>query len=159
MLSGTQQVTGILEKLTGSDFISELKSFFLLIQDWQSKLRETIFECQKILISPTTEFLLVCPFDKNQFLSAEEISRKIYNEGFNLHHMVINQVPDWLDEPQTKKNIQLEQFKNLYLSTLEDIKRQITTTHKNLKVYKSFNISQNLRNEDLLKIYQNITLF
>lgn len=159
VLSATDQVLTILEKLTGTDFISELRSFFNLIQKWQDSLNHIINNCQKILMAQSTEFLLVTSFDANQFKTAKEISRKIYNEGFNLKHLIINRVPQWIDETHNtdKDNQEVEKFRNLYLSTMKQIKSDLKISHQNLMVYKSFNLGQNITNDIFIQIYKNIT--
>ncbi len=154
--SGTQQVLGVLEKLTGSDFISELKDFFSLIKNWQKPINRIVIDCQKLLVSQKTEFIMVTDFDINRVSSAAEISQKIYNEGYNLGHLILNRVPSWLEETSPYKNKQIELFRKLNLSTLNNFTAKVDQIHFNLNIYKSYNISHNVDYENLYKIYTDL---
>lgn len=149
----TAKVLDILQMLTGSDFIQELKSFFSHIHTWQQPLNNLVVNCQKLLISESTEFVLVTSFDQNKFEFTQDLSRKIYNEGYNLTHLIINMTPDWLEEAVTHHEDTVESFRALYLNTLKSMSQKLSIFHQNLKVYKTFNLSQNMTHANLYKIY------
>lgn len=153
---GSLKVLNVLKLLTGSEFLNELKSFFDRIQSWQKPLRDLIYDCQRLLVSSTTEFVLVTNFDQHKFELTKELSQKIYSDGYNLTHLIINMVPDWLDETTDYKHDTVESFRKLYQSTFKNMTRQLTYFHKNLNVYKSYNLSQNVTHADLFKIYNQI---
>ena len=153
---GSLKVLNILQLLTGSEFLNELKSFFNLIQSWQKPLRDLIYDCQRLLVSPMTEFVLVTDFDQHKFNLAKELSQRIHSDGYNLTHLIINMVPDWLDEKADYKHETIESFRKLYQSTFKNMALQLSYFHKHLNVYKSYNLSQNLTHADLFKIYNQI---
>lgn len=153
---GTVKALNTLQVLTGSDFLNELKDFFTHIQAWQKPLHDMVINCQKLLISPSTEFVLVTSFDQNKFELTQNLSRKIYGEGYNLTHLIINMVPDWLDEKTRQKNNTVEVFRTLYQDTLKSMTQQLSYFHNDLTVYKSFNLSQNITHASLYKIYTQI---
>ena len=153
---GSMKILDILQMLTGSEFLNELKSFFDQIQNWQKPLRDLINGCQRLLVSPLTEFVLVTSFDQHKFELTKELSQKIHNEGYNLTHLIINMVPDWLDENTEYKQDVIESFRKNYQSTFKNMTRQLSYFHKHLNVYKSYNLSQNVTHADLFKIYNQI---
>ena len=153
---GSMKILNILQLLTGSEFLNELKSFFDRIQNWQKPLRDLINDCQRLLVSPTTEFVLVTNFDQHKFELTKDLSQKIHSEGYNLTHLIINMVPDWLDEKSEYKHETVESFRTLYQSTFKNMTRQLSYFHKHLNVYKSYNLSQNVTHADLFKIYNQI---
>lgn len=155
---GSVKALKVLQSLTGSEFLNELKAFFDRIYNWQKPLTELISDCQRLLISSATEFVLVTNFDQNKFHLTQELSRKIYSEGYNLTHLIINMAPDWLDEKTEYKNNTVESFRKLYQSTFKNMTHQLSYFHNHLNVYKSYNLSQNVTHADLFKIYQQIHL-
>lgn len=153
---GTAKTLDILKMLTGSDFLDELKDFFKAVQSWQAPLNALIVDCHKLLISQETEFVLVTSFDQNKFQLTQNLSRKVYNEGYNLTHLIVNMTPDWLDEACEYHHKTVENFRSLYLNTLKKMTQDLSGFHKNLKVYKSMNLSQNISHDNLHKIYSQI---
>lgn len=153
---GSLKALNVLQLLTGSEFLTELKSFFDRIQSWQKPLRDLIYDCQRLLVSPTTEFVLVTNFDQHKFDLTKDLSQKVHSDGYNLTHLIINMVPDWLDEKTAYKHETVESFRELYLSTFKNMTRQLSYFHKHLNVYKSYNLSQNVTHADLFKIYNQI---
>lgn len=150
---GTLQALNALQMLTGSDFLNELKSFFDSVYVWQKPLKELVLNCQKLLIADTTEFVLVTSFDQNKFELTQSLSQKIYNEGYNLTHLIVNMTPEWLEEKSLSKDPTVESFRALYQNTLKQVSQKLSHLHRHLKVYKSFNLSQNMTHADLYKIY------
>jgi anion-transporting ArsA/GET3 family ATPase len=88
--SGTDQVIKALERLTGSAFMSELADFFRSIQDWQGALEKRIQEMHKMLVSPTTSFVLVTTFEEDKVREAQKFLREIQKGGYQLRSIIIN---------------------------------------------------------------------
>lgn len=153
---GTEKAFDILKLLTGSEFFNELKLFFEAIQNWQTPIQNTIAECQKLLMSIETEFVLITNFDQNKFKDSLSLSRKIYNEGYNLSHMIINLIPDWTDEKSNEHSDEIENYRKLYKQTMKTMLDQISDSEQHLKVYKSMNLSQNINHAEMYTIYKNI---
>lgn len=96
--TGTKQVLRALESLTGSEFMSELADFFRSIQQWQGQLEKRIAEAHKLLVHPSTHFVLVTSFDEAKLKEAEFFSREIRKSGYQLSGVLINRAyPKGLD--------------------------------------------------------------
>jgi anion-transporting ArsA/GET3 family ATPase len=102
--SGTRQALKILEMLTGADFIRELSDFFMIIENWQSKLHDRTVEFQRLLVSPTTHFALVTSFEEAKLSEAQVFSQEITKSGYHLKRVFLNRAfPNWhLDALQIK---------------------------------------------------------
>lgn len=115
---GTKQVLKVLENLTGSEFMSELASFFENIEKWQSELERRTSSVHRLLVSPETHFLLVTAFDEAKLKEAAYFSREIKKGGYHLSHVVVNRAfPFWLDELKVEDqnlNQSLRDLKNNY---------------------------------------------
>lgn len=110
----TQQVFKVLENLTGSQFISELRDFFSKIEGWQNKLQERTSAVHRLLTSDQTQFVLVTSFDAAKLKEAEALAKELRKNGYYLRELILNRAyPDWLNE---KKNESFthESIKNLY---------------------------------------------
>ncbi|QDK39419.1 ArsA-related P-loop ATPase [Bdellovibrio sp. NC01] len=102
--TGTRQVLKVLENLTGSQFIRELGDFFMNIEQWQGKLLNRTVEVHRMLVSPTTKFVLVTSFDQAKLKEAEYFSREIKKGGYHLDTVILNRIfPTWLDLKAEKK--------------------------------------------------------
>lgn len=152
---GIQQVLNILKQLTGSEFMDELSAFFKAITTKQDAIRSTISSCQKILTSKNTEFILITRFGHDQILSAKELSKKIYSNGYNVSNVIINQYPAWIHEACNPKNSLVFAIRQGYLQTESFLVEDLKKFHKNLTLYKCPIISEDMKDETyLLKIYQ-----
>lgn len=96
--TGTRQVLKVLESLTGSSFIHELRDFFVNIEQWQEQLLKRTVDVHRMLVAPTTHFCLVTSFDQAKLKEAEFFSKEIKKGGYHLNTVVLNRVfPHWLD--------------------------------------------------------------
>lgn len=95
---GTQQVLRVLESLTGSDFVRELKDFFQSIEGWQDRLLQRIAAVDQLLMSDQTEFFLVTSFDHAKLAESERFAHDLKNKGFHLQQVFVNRTfPDWYE--------------------------------------------------------------
>lgn len=103
--AGTRQTLKILESLTGAEFMSQLAEFFAHIHSWQGQLESRAIDSQRLLVRPTTRFLLITAFDEAKFHEGEAFAREIRKGGYNLAGIIINRAhPQWAldaDEPAT----------------------------------------------------------
>jgi anion-transporting ArsA/GET3 family ATPase len=96
--TGTKQVLRALEVLTGSEFMNQLREFFLIIQQWQGELEKRIADAHKLLVDSKTHFVLVTSFDEAKLKEAEYFSREIRKAGYRLSNVIINRAyPKGLD--------------------------------------------------------------
>jgi anion-transporting ArsA/GET3 family ATPase len=97
---GTQKVLSALQTLTGSDFVSELRDFFVSIESWQSRLEERTTKVNQLLLSDDTVFNLVTAFDSAKIQEAKAFSQEIRSNGYKLKVLTINRsYPNWLPIP------------------------------------------------------------
>ncbi|MGZ3773535.1 MAG: ArsA family ATPase [Pseudobdellovibrionaceae bacterium] len=114
--TGTRQVLKILENLTGSSFIRELREFFINIEQWQSQLLKRTIDVHRMLSASTTHFCLVTSFDQAKLKEAEYFAREIKKGGYHLKTVVLNRVfPYWLDlRSETSSQKAHQELVNLY---------------------------------------------
>ncbi|MBX2995438.1 MAG: ArsA family ATPase [Bdellovibrionaceae bacterium] len=100
---GTKQVIKALEKLTGSEFVRELSDFFSSIQSWQGELEERTNNVHRLLVAASTQFVLVCSYDRSKLLEAFKFAKAIRQDGYHLHSLILNRAfPEWLANRQDR---------------------------------------------------------
>jgi anion-transporting ArsA/GET3 family ATPase len=118
--AGTLQVLNALEMITGSEFMHELADFFRNIESWQEKLEERVSTVHRMLVAPTTNFLLVTSFDEAKLKEAEYFYREIRKGGYRLSGIIINRAfPIWMktqskDISQVKSEIHPSKLAQYY---------------------------------------------
>ncbi|OYZ20107.1 MAG: hypothetical protein B7Y39_11320 [Bdellovibrio sp. 28-41-41] len=88
--TGTRQVIQILESLTGSEFVKELRLFFSYIHSWQDKLENRIVQVHKLLVSSNTQFFLISSLDEVKMTEALSLGQEVRKQGFPLNKIIIN---------------------------------------------------------------------
>lgn len=97
---GTQKVLQALQVLTGSDFVAELKDFFVSIESWQTRLEERTHKVNQLLLNKNTIFNLVTAFDAAKIEEAKAFAQEIREGGYKLKVLTINRsYPNWLPKP------------------------------------------------------------
>lgn len=122
--AGTRQTLKILESLTGAEFMGQLGEFFSQIQSWQGQLEARAIESQRLLVKPTTHFLLITAFDEAKFQEGEAFAREIRKGGYNLSAMVINRAyPLWFyqDAKAPKGDVVRQKFSEFYQNRRQKI--------------------------------------
>lgn len=121
--TGTRQVLKILENLTGSQFIRELGDFFINIEQWQGKLQQRTVDVHRMLVAPSTKFVLVTSFDQAKLREAEYFSREIKKGGYHLDTVILNRIfPYWLDLTAEKEESSNDPGKKALLSCFMQMK-------------------------------------
>ena len=150
---GTAQVLKALEMLTGSHFMKELSAFFQAIQKWQGPLENYVMSCHRILVSHETEFLLVTSLDSSRINEAQKLSREIQKQGYRLTSVIVNRIPKWISEPQQMGSARVSEMLGYYQSLENDLQIRLTQLRFSLKVYKCFELRQNI--EDVKSLQSN----
>ncbi len=88
--TGTKQVIQILEKLTGSEFVKELRLFFSYIHTWQDRLEHRIVQVHKLLVSSDTRFFLVSSLDEVKMSEALHLGQEVRKQGYLLTKVIVN---------------------------------------------------------------------
>lgn len=124
LATSTRQIIQILETLTGSEFVKELRQFFTYVNDWQKKLEDRIIQAHALLVGPQTKFFLITGLDHAKLSEAKELGSLIDRQGYRLENVIINRAyPEKdikINEISTIKNedFNLEyynQWKNRYV--------------------------------------------
>lgn len=93
---GANLAIGVLEKLTGAEFISELQVFFATVSGWREAIQKTVIETQNLMMGNEAQFVIVTNIDDSKLQEAEEVVREFKKRGFQVHHIIINKVlPEW----------------------------------------------------------------
>jgi anion-transporting ArsA/GET3 family ATPase len=101
---GTRMVTSVLEAMTGSSFIRELKDFFSHLMHLQSKVSEVSQDVHNLLHSEETGFLLVTGYDQSKLKDALEFCHDLRAEGLHLSGVILNRwFPGWVRPEKTRK--------------------------------------------------------
>jgi anion-transporting ArsA/GET3 family ATPase len=113
--TGTKQVLKILEKLTGSQFVSELADFFQKIHAWQGKLEARATEAHRLLVSTNTHFLLVTGFDEAKFKESLGFTQEIRKTGYQISGVIVNRAfPNWFQEAHPEGSALQKKFEHYY---------------------------------------------
>lgn len=93
---GTRTVITALERVTGSQFIKELTDFFQQMSQIQSRVAERSMDVHRLLLSPSTRFILVTGFDEEKIREAVEFQEDLTAKGYSLTGVIMNRCfPDW----------------------------------------------------------------
>ena len=96
---GTSVVTKALEKVTGSQFISELRDFFAHLAFLQGKVRNTSLALNQLLHSDQTGVIIITGFDEAKLSEAAEFKVQLKQEGLRLNAIIVNRAfPIWSDQ-------------------------------------------------------------
>ena len=130
---GTQQAIRGLEMMTGSEFLHELKDFFIAIYSWQDNLDQRITQAQELLRSRDTHFLLVTSLDESKLKEARYFASEISRLGSQVTALIINRyLPEWMShlspvresqEPLSALEVEVRTYFEQKLSLSNDIER------------------------------------
>jgi anion-transporting ArsA/GET3 family ATPase len=150
---GTTQVLKALETLTGSLFMKELSAFFQAIQKWQAPLEAYVMNCQRLLISNETEFILVTALESSRIHEAQKLSREIQKQGYRLSSIIVNRVPAWTQSDKSPKSPRVRELIEYYQSLENDLQSRLIQFKNSLKVYKCPELRQTT--EDATSLQKN----
>lgn len=92
----TMKAFEILEKLTGSIFITELIDFFVSIESWQHNIKDRAEDVRCLLASQKVAFVMVTTYSTAQLTEALRIQKELSDLGYHLSAVLINKVvPLW----------------------------------------------------------------
>ncbi len=87
---GTRSALGVLEKLTGSGFMAELRDFFEQISYLQEAVATRSQSIHDLLRSKQTQFILVTSFDESRLRDGEFFYKKLCGQSFHFAAVIIN---------------------------------------------------------------------
>lgn len=109
--SGTKRVFGILEQLTGSMFLKQLRQFFAVIQNQHRIIKDRILKTEKILLDPATTYILVSAHDLVKIKESKYLVSELNKMHIKMERLILNRFfPEWLllDNPTRPVNAELE---------------------------------------------------
>lgn len=117
---GTQLAMSGLERLTGSQFIGELREFFAAMTELQSEVSRRSLQVHQLLRRSDTGFILVTGFDEAKLKEAGEYLALIEGGGHHMCGAIVNRfAPLWMDKLEDVKGAsspQLTQLKAFHLT-------------------------------------------
>jgi len=124
--AGTVQVLGALERLTGSEFMRELRDFFQSLEGWQGRLEDRVTAVHRLLVDPDTHFVLVTSFDAAKLQEADFFAREIRKGGYQLSRVLINRAfPLWRERLTREEDRRLVETPISALSPQLQLARQM----------------------------------
>lgn len=97
---GTQKALSVLQTLTGSEFVTELRNFFAGIEGWQAQLESRTHKINALLLSNETVFNLITAFDAAKIEEAKAFAEVMKQGGYHLKVLTVNRsYPNWLPKP------------------------------------------------------------
>ena len=90
--TGTKKATQVLERLVGKDFLSEIYSFFRVIQVLAPKIQKRAALAQNLFADQNTAFALVSIYDQSKVSEAVDLSKSLRRQGYHLRHIFMNKV-------------------------------------------------------------------
>lgn len=147
---GTSIAIGVLERLTGAEFISELQSFFETVSSWREAIQKTVIETQNLIMGQDTQFVIVTNIDDSKLQETEEVVGEFKKRGFQVHHIIINKVlPEWLnlngdDENQEKLVSFYKKLKDFYSAQIKQLLEKDIRGFKAIEFWSLPQIAQEL---------------
>lgn len=118
---GTLTVLAALEKLTGAAFIGELADFFISVQDVQEIISQRSLDVHKMLLQPTTQFILVSSYDKIKLKEAQDIYIKFKRFGFHLYAVLVNRCFPKFELPENDLKDLYHKFREFHQPAEDEI--------------------------------------
>lgn len=99
---GTRVAIGLLETMTGRQFVAELGLFLEAIRELQPLVRDHSVEIQKLLSSSTTSFAIVSNLSSAKVKETERLKLQLEKGGYHLRGLFINRAfPPWYRKDAT----------------------------------------------------------
>jgi anion-transporting ArsA/GET3 family ATPase len=84
--------------VTGSEFVATFTNFFTAIDAIAPDIRETNLKAQKLLLDPSTAFVLVTSFDQAKIMEGEAFYEELSAAGYHLKKVIVNRAwPAWAE--------------------------------------------------------------
>ena len=113
---------GTLTIITGSEFVANFSSFFSAIDAIAPAIRETNLGAHRLLLDPTTAFVLITSYDTAKIQEGEAFHDELNAAGYHLRKVIVNRAwPVWAKDDQAARRAVKEQLTasgQLQLATL-----------------------------------------
>lgn len=101
---GMKLVLGALTFLTGSAFVATFKDFFSAVDAIAPDIRETNLRAQRLLLDPSTAFVLISSFDAAKIQEGEAFHDDLCAAGYHLRKVIVNRAwPQWTPKDEAEQ--------------------------------------------------------
>jgi anion-transporting ArsA/GET3 family ATPase len=133
-----------LTRLTGSAFVATLSDFFSAIDAMAPDIRETNLLAQRLLLDPSTAFVLISSFDLAKIQEGEAFHDELARAGYHLRKVIVNRAwPQWALADSARRSA-------VRKSLLARGERELAELHDALSDYYAARRSLHTRFTDLL---------
>ncbi|MFK8136927.1 MAG: ArsA family ATPase [Bdellovibrionales bacterium] len=112
--SGTRKAFGVLDRLTGKEFVDAIYNFFGSMRFVGPALVEDMRKVDKLLHSKEVGFVLVTSFDSRKISQARDFFRSLKKKKYNFIGVVVNRAFVSMDPPSQEFMGIYEQFNEYY---------------------------------------------
>ncbi|MBX7231288.1 MAG: AAA family ATPase [Bdellovibrionales bacterium] len=96
IMQGSEKLFPLLEKVTGSHFLTELKDFFVSLGGLQETVVQHSLQVHGLLSSPQTSFILITALDQIKLFDAKELLQSLEKSGHRIEGIIVNRsTPLW----------------------------------------------------------------
>jgi anion-transporting ArsA/GET3 family ATPase len=91
--------------LTGSAFVATFKDFFSAVDAIAPDIRETNLRAQRLLLDPSTAFVLISSFDAAKIQEGEAFNDDLCAAGYHLRKVIVNRAwPQWTPKDEAEQS-------------------------------------------------------
>lgn len=143
---GVKMLLGTLSFLTGSEFVATFNGFFSAIDAIAPDIRETSLKAHRLLLDPSTAFVLITSFDQAKIIEGEAFHDELGAAGYHLRKVIVNRAwPIWAVPESPQVHATQTELRQQGLTALADL-------HQNLCRYYADRAQAHTRFENILKL-------
>lgn len=103
-----KMLLGALTLLTGSEFVGNFRGFFAAIDAIAPAIRETNLGAHRLLVDPSTAFILITSYDAAKIQEGEAFHDELKDAGYHLRKVIVNRAwPIWAkDDRATRRAVE-----------------------------------------------------
>lgn len=143
---GVKMLLGTLTFLTGSQFVATFNGFFSAIDAIAPDIRETNLKAHRLLLDPSTAFVLITSFDQAKIIEGEAFHDELSNAGYHLKKVIVNRAwPAWAVPGSEQAPLSQTELRQHGLDQLADL-------HQSLCSYYGDRARAHTRFENIVKL-------
>jgi anion-transporting ArsA/GET3 family ATPase len=143
---GVKMLLGTLTFLTGSQFVATFNGFFSAIDAIAPDIRETNLKAHRLLLDPSTAFVLITSFDQAKIIEGEAFHDELSNAGYHLKKVIVNRAwPAWAVPGSEKSPLAQTELR-------QQGQHQLADLHQSLCNYYADRARAHTRFENIVKL-------
>ncbi len=143
---GVKLLLGTLTLLTGSEFVGNFSRFFTAIDAIAPAIRATNLAAHRLLLDPTTAFVLITSYDAAKIQEGEVFHDELVAAGYHLRQVIVNRAwPAWMAAAAATQGAAAAQLRALSPAALAPL-------HAALRTYYGQRAATHTRFRDLLAV-------